>query len=385
MVFLQLPKVTKKTPQKEGQFLFHVDLDCFFAAVEIREDPSLIGKPVAVGGDRETRRGVVTSCNYIARKFGLHAGMPINKALDLCPDLITTGRHHSLYRDVSDNIMSILSSYTDQIRVASIDEAYLNLTTEVETEYQGDPLPLAKKMKQEIYEAEQINCSIGIGPNTTIAKIATGEAKPNGIKYVPQEKIKEFLTPLSVRKMSGIGPKTTESLKRKHGIETIGQIIAVGDEVEMLRKFGDLGKFFYRIISGKGRTIIKPINTYGGKSISNGRTFWGQLDDGEQITAEKILPKLIDNVHDRLMKKNFKYKTVTLAVRLQDNFQNINRSRSFLAANDDKERLKTTVYEILDEIKQAYNNAPIRKVAVRVSNFTKQDPLQKNITDFFKS
>ncbi|NPE09606.1 MAG: DNA polymerase IV, partial [Asgard group archaeon] len=363
MVFLQLPKVTKKTPQREGQFLFHVDLDCFFAAVEIREDPELEGKPVAVGGNRETRRGVVTSCNYIARKFGLHAGMPINKALDLCPDLICTGRHHSLYRDVSDNIMSILSSYTDEIRVASIDEAYLNLTSEVENVYDGDPLPLAKQMKTEIYEAEQINSSIGIGPNTTIAKIATGEAKPDGIKYVPPEKIIDFLTPLSIRKMSGIGPKTTESLKRRHGIETIGQIIAVGDEVEMLRKFGDLGKFFYRIISGRGRTIIKPINTYGAKSISNGRTFWGQMDDGEQVTPEKILPKLIDSVHDRLVKKNFKYKTVTLAVRLQDNFQNINRSRSFLAANDDKERIKTTVYEILEEVRHAHNNAPIRKVA----------------------
>ena len=385
MVFLQLPKVTKKTQQREGQFLYHVDLDCFFAAVEIREDPELAGKPVAVGGNRETRRGVITSCNYIARKFGLHAGMPINKALDLCPDLICTGRHHSLYRDVSDNIMSILSSYTDEIRVASIDEAYLNLTSEVENEYDGDPLPLAKQMKTEINEAEQINSSIGIGPNTTIAKIATGEAKPDGIKFVPPEKIIDFLTPLSVRKMSGIGPKTTERLKRRHGIETIGQIIAIGDEVEILRKFGDLGKFFYRIISGRGRTIINPINTYGAKSISNGRTFWGQMDDGEQVTPEKILPKLIDSVHDRLVKKNFKYKTITLAVRLQDNFQNINRSRSFLAANDDKERIKTTVYEILDEVKHAHNNAPIRKVAVRVSNFTKQDPLQKTITEFFKS
>ncbi|MCK5045879.1 MAG: hypothetical protein KAS22_04820, partial [Candidatus Heimdallarchaeota archaeon] len=246
-------------------------------------------------------------------------------------------------------------------------------------------LPLAKQMKTEINEAEQINSSIGIGPNTTIAKIATGEAKPDGIKYVPPDTIIDFLTPLSVRKMSGIGPKTTESLKRRHGIETIGQIIAIGDEVEILRKFGDLGKFFYRIISGKGRTIINPINTYGAKSISNGRTFWGQMDDGEQVTPEKILPKLIDSVHDRLVKKNFKYKTVTLAVRLQDNFQNINRSRSFLAANDDKERIKTTVYEILDEVKHAHNNAPIRKVAVRVSNFTKQDPLQKTITEFFKS
>jgi DNA polymerase IV (DinB-like DNA polymerase) len=367
----------------QRQFIFHVDLDAFFAAVEMREDPSLVGKPISVGGSRETKRGVVLTCNYEARKYGIHSGMPARKALDLCPDLICVKGQRSLYRKVSDNIMDILASFTDYFRSASIDEAYLNLTKEVEEEYQGFPIPLAKEIKKEIYEAEKITCSIGIGPNTTIAKIATGQYKPDGITYVPREAIKRFLAPLKVSKISGIGPKSTESIKRKHDIDTIGQIIEIEEEHEMIRKFGRLGKYFFRVINGVGRTNIIPNNDYSMKSISKGRTFKGQMEDGVQITAEQILPKLIDQVHERLTKRSFYYKTITLEARLQENFKNLTRSRSFHSANDDKEHLITTIYELLNEIKTEFNNPELRKVAVRVSNFVKKDTAQKSITDYF--
>lgn len=367
----------------QRQFIFHVDLDAFFAAVEMREDPSLIGKPVSVGGNPETKRGVVLTCNYEARKYGIHSGMPAQKAFELCPHLICVKGKHSLYHEVSDSIMDILASFTDNFRSASIDEAYLNLTNEIENEYHGYPIPLAKEIKKEIYETEKITCSIGIGPNTTIAKIATGRFKPNGITYVPREAIKRFLAPLKISKISGIGPKSSESIKRKYGVERIGQIIEIEEEHEMIRKFGRLGKFFYRVINGIGRTNIIPNNDYSMKSISKGRTFIGQFDDGEPITAEKIIPKLIDQVHERLTKRSFYYKTVTLEARLQKNFQNLTRSRSFLTANDDKERFVSTIYELLDEIKIQYKNPELRKVAVRLSNFLKKDVAQKSITDYF--
>ena len=260
----------------------------------------------------------------------------------------------------------------------------MNLTDEVESNYNGYPIPLAEEIKNEIYEEEEITCSIGIGSNTTIAKIATGRNKPNGITYVPKEAITRFLYPLPVKAISGIGPKTAESLKCRHDIDTIGQIIEIGSEHEMIRKFGRLGTFFYRVVSGKGRTIIQSSSSFGGKSISKGSTFHGQLFDGEQVSVNMVLPKLIDKVHERLVKKNFRYKTITLDIRFQDTFQNITRSRSFHAANDDKERLSTTIFEILDEINTQFDNAKIRKAAVRVSNFVKPDPLQKNITDYFK-
>jgi DNA polymerase IV (DinB-like DNA polymerase) len=383
MVIYQADYSTPILTSDKRNFIFHVDLDAFFAAVEMREDPSLIGKPVSIGGNKETKRGVVFTCNYEARKYGIHSGMPARKALELCPHLVCVRSRHSFYREVSANIMEILASFTDHFRSASVDEAYLNLTDEVEDEYNGYPIPLAQEIKREIYEAEKITCSIGIGPNTTIAKIATGQYKPDGITYVPREAITKFLTPLPIQKISGVGPKGAASLKKKHDIDTIGQLIDIGEEHELIRKFGRLGKFFYRVIAGEGRTNIVPNTTFSAKSISKGRTFIGQTDDGEPITVEKLLPKLIDQVHERMIKRNFYYKTVTLEVRLQKNFQNLTRSRSYLSASDDKNRLTTTIFELLNDINIEFNNPELRKVAVRVSNFIKKDAAQKSITDYF--
>ncbi len=384
VAFLQKSQNQAKVPKKERNFLFHVDLDCFFAAVEIREQPSLKGLPIIVGGDKESKRGVVTTCTYEARRFGVHSGMSIVDALKLCPESICLPRgNYLLYREVSDSVMSILSTYTDEFRCASIDEAYLNLTKIINKEFNGNPIPIAEEIKKEIFEIEGITCSIGIGSNTTIAKMATSQNKPNGITYIPKEHIKEFLKPLPVRRISGIGPKSAERLQKNHGVETIGQIMKLETEYEMIRKYGSLGKFFYRIISGEGRTKLKTNDYYGAQSISKGRTFYGYLEDGEPITAEKLLPKLIDQVHERLTKKSFRFKTVTLEIKLQNSFKNINKSRSFLAANDDKERINSTVFELLEEFRNTHKDEPIRKVAVRVSNFGKKDSNQKSITDFF--
>ncbi|MHA1556208.1 MAG: DNA polymerase IV [Candidatus Heimdallarchaeota archaeon] len=384
MAILQKSPNQVMVPIQERNFLFHVDLDCFFAAVEVREQPSLKGLPVIVGGDKESKRGVVTTCTYEARKFGVHSGMSILEALNLCPESICIRRgNYSLYREVSDSVMAILSSYTEEFRCASIDEAYLNLTKIINEEFNGNPLPLAEEIKKEIFETEGITCSIGIGSNTTIAKMATSQNKPNGITFIPKEKIKGFLKPLPVRRISGIGPKSAEHLKQKHGVETIGQIMKLETEYEMIRKYGSLGKFFFRVISGEGRTTLKPNDYYGAKSISKGRTFYGYLEDGEPITAEKLLPKLIDQVHERLIKRFFRFKTVTLEIKLQNSFKNLNKSRSFLAANDDKERITSTVFELLEDFRNTHKDEPIRKVAVRVSNFEKRDSKQKSITDFF--
>ena len=379
----QQKEITNIKNNTQRYFIFHVDLDCFYASVEMRENPALKGIPIMVGGNKETKRGIVLTSNYEARKYGIKSGMSARKAIELCPQITCVKGNHSLYNKVSENVMTILSSYTDEFRIASIDEAYLNLTDKIEYEYSGNPYPLANEIKNKIYDKEKITCSIGIGPNTTIAKMATAQNKPNGITYVSKEGLLNFLYPLPITRILGIGPKTSESIKKKHNVETIGQIIDLGSEHEMIRKFGNLGKFFYHIISGQGKTSVEPNNYFELQSISEGRTFYGQLFDGELLTAEKILPKLIDDVHKRLIKRAFRYKTVTLEIKFQKNLQSINRSRSFLSANDDKNRIKITAYELLEEIKNYYNNIPIRKVAVRVSNLIKQDPRQKTISDFF--
>jgi DNA polymerase IV (DinB-like DNA polymerase) len=256
MALVKRGNTVEKKESLLQEFIFHIDLDCFFASVELRERPALRGFPVVVGGNKETKKGVVLTCTYEAREFGIHSGMSILQAVQLCPDIICVGTSRGLYKQISDNIMTILQSYTDEFRQASIDEAYLNLTSVVINDYNGNPLPLAQKIKDQIFEAEEITCSIGIGPNTTIAKMATSQNKPNGITFVPKERRKDFLQPLLVSRISGIGPKTATWLQEKHDITTIGQIMALETEYEMIREFNSLGKFFYKIISGKGRTSI---------------------------------------------------------------------------------------------------------------------------------
>jgi DNA polymerase IV (DinB-like DNA polymerase) len=381
MALVKRGNTVEKKESLLQEFIFHIDLDCFFASVELRERPALRGFPVVVGGNKETKKGVVLTCTYEAREFGIHSGMSILQAVQLCPDIICVGTSRGLYKQISDNIMTILQSYTDEFRQASIDEAYLNLTSVVINDYNGNPLPLAQKIKDQIFEAEEITCSIGIGPNTTIAKMATSQNKPNGITFVPKERRKDFLQPLLVSRISGIGPKTATWLQEKHDITTIGQIMALETEYEMIRKFNSLGKFFYKIISGKGRTSIRPRDNYAAKSISNGRTFYGRKENGQVITPEKILNKMIDRVHKRLIDKKFRYKTITLEVKLQENLKIVSKSKSFLAANDDKERITTTAFELLEEFKRL--KQPIRKIAVRLSNFEKFDPKQKTMTDYF--
>ncbi|MBD3193146.1 MAG: DNA polymerase IV [Candidatus Heimdallarchaeota archaeon] len=370
----------QKNDSSQPKFLFHVDLDCFFAAVEMREDPSLQGKPVLVGGNKETKRGVVVTCNYEARKYGVHSGMSALEALTLCPDAVCVSKQYALYGKVSKNIMSILASYSEKFRKASIDEAYLDLTEKVNTEFQGNPILLAQKIKEAIFTAEGITCSIGIGSTVAIAKMATAQNKPNGITHVLSEKLKEFLAPLPVSRVNGIGPKTAKKLKEKHSIETIGDIITLGTKYEMIRKLGGLGNFFYKLISGEGRTTVQPRDSQATKSISKGKTFYGESQNGERLTAEEVLPRLINNVHRRLVNKKFRFKTVTLEVRFQNDLNTTSKSKSFLAANDDKQRITKTSFALLQEIKKM--NEPIRKVTVRLSNFMKQDPKQKSIVDY---
>lgn len=374
---------TQKNNGSQQKYLFHVDLDCFFAAVEMRENPSLKGKPVLVGANKETKKGVVVTCNYQAREYGVHSGMSALEALTLCPEAICVSKQYNLYGQVSENIMDILATYSNKFRKASIDEAYLDLTKKVNTQYQGNPIPLAQKIKEEIYAAEGITCSIGIGPTIAIAKMATAQNKPDGITYVQKKELKEFLSPLPASQVNGIGPKTAKKLKQKHSIETIGEIIALGTKYKMIRKLGELGDFFYQLISGEGRTTVQPKDSQATKSISKGKTFYGQSPNGELLTAEKVLPRLINHVHKRLVKKKFRFKTVTLEVRFQNDFKTIRKSRSFLAANNKKERITKASFALLQEIKRT--NKPIRKVTLRLSNFMKHDPKQKSIADYLEA
>ncbi|MEA2069896.1 MAG: DNA polymerase IV [Asgard group archaeon] len=381
MAQMETARSQGKNTASETIFIYHVDLDCFFASIEMRENPALRKIPLIVGGDKKTRKGVVLTCNYKAREYNIHSGMSVREALRLCPSAICVSKHRHLYKPVSEKVMNILSRYSDNFRQTSIDEAYLDLTNEVLNQYNGNPLVLAQEIKKTVYLQEGITCSIGVGPNTTIAKMATSQNKPNGITVVSLDTLADFLQPLSVQSISGIGPKTAKMLKEKYGIETIGQIMRHSTKYELIRKFGRLGLFFYRIITGQGRTTINPKTSHEIKSISKGKTFFGKLKNGHPISEYKLLRDLTENVHQRLIEKNLRYKTVTLEVKFQENLKTVSKSKTFLSANDDKNRIQNTVSKFLKDLSQP--GKPIRKLAVRVSNLENFDPYQKRLSAFF--
>ena len=197
--------------EKEQVFdsiILYMDLDAFFASVEIRENPSLAGKPMMVGGNPETKQGVVSTCSYEARKYGIHSGMPAAQATKLCPDIIMVRGSFSLYKQVSDNIMSIVKHYSPEMKVAGNDEAYLNLT-DVVADYK-EAKRLAVELKDDIYASEGLTCSIGIAPTKILAKIASDTDKPDGLVVVKPLEISEFLAPHKITIIPGIGKKSAE-------------------------------------------------------------------------------------------------------------------------------------------------------------------------------
>lgn len=199
--------------------IIHVDMDCFYAAVEMRDNPELRDKPIAVGGN--SARGVLSTCNYIARQYGLRSAMPNHQAKKLCPDLIIVNGRMDVYKSVSNQIRQIFAKYTDKIEPLSLDEAYLDVTDC--PLFSGSATLIAQQIRQEIFEQTSLTASAGIAPNKFLAKIASDENKPNGQCVVSPEKVAAFVENLSLRKIPGIGPKTAERLS-KNGFHTCKDI-----------------------------------------------------------------------------------------------------------------------------------------------------------------
>src|SRR5512137_70210 len=195
------------------RIILHVDLDAFFPSVEVREHPELKGKPVIIGADpKEGKgRGVVSSASYEARKFGIRSAMPISRAWKLCPDGVYLRPHFDLYIPASNGVMKILNSHADKFELGGIDEAYLDISNRVKDF--DEAIEFAKHLMEEVLEKERLTCSIGVGPNKMVAKIASDFKKPYGLTVVKPEDVNGFLLPLKVRKIPGVGPKTERSLK----------------------------------------------------------------------------------------------------------------------------------------------------------------------------
>jgi DNA polymerase-4 len=289
--------------------IIHADLDAFYAAVEQLDNPELRGKPVLVGGSPQVR-GVVATASYEARVFGVRSAMPMVTAVRQCPQGIVVRPRFDRYREMSQRVMDVFHGATDLVEPLSLDEAYLDVTAAVESG--KPPLGVAIDLKRQVKDETGLNVSIGVGASKSVAKIASDLEKPDGLVVVPPGEEREFLAPLAVGKLWGIGPKTAAKL-RQDGIATIGDLASQSDEWFTWR-FGKRAESIRVKAMGQDDEPVKTERSP--KSISAETTFIDDLSDSAEL--REMLEKLSTGVAGSLEKKGFKGKTVTVKLRLAD-------------------------------------------------------------------
>jgi DNA polymerase-4 len=344
--------------------ILHIDLDAFFCSVEENNDPSLRGKPFAVGG-RPNQRGVVASCSYAARMFGIHSAMPMARAMRICPELIIVSGRHGDYGKISHQVMDYLNTLTPLVQQVSIDEAFLDLSDVPDS---GEDL--ARTIQKYILDQFNLPCSIGVATNKLVAKIATNFGKasnrsahpPQAIKVVLPGKEAEFLAPLPTKELWGIGPKTAARLDAL-GIHTIGDIAQIQkkDLIKYLGKFGaELEKRALGIDEGPVHSDDEV------KSISNETTFIHDVSD-IQILYE-TLHSLSERVGRRLRKKSLKGNTIKLKLRWQD-FTTLTRQATLPNSTNDDLEIYAAVKDLFN--KTWKKGKPVRLLGVGVTQFSK--------------
>ncbi len=329
--------------------IFHLDLDSFFVSVERILDPSLKGKPVIVGANPEYGRGVVAACSYEAREYGLHSAMPIKQAYRLCPNGIYLHGHHQEYSRFSKAVKKILEQYAPQLEQASIDEFYMDFTGT--RRLYGSMFAFAKKIQYEVENMLSLPCSIGIGSNKTIAKICSDYAKPKGVTYVLPGMEKDFLSPLPVETIPGIGKVTKQKLNEK-GFYLIGDITKVNEDY-LAAAFGKYGLDIWRKAHGKGKEYLNSPSKQ--KSISKERTFGADVLDVGKM--EDTLFKLTGEVCQILRDRNWQAATVSLKLRYSD-FVTITRDKTIKPTDDDK--------IIFDTVNNLFRKSYTRRVSIRL-------------------
>jgi len=294
--------------------IFHLDMDAFFVSVEELFDPSLKGKPVVVGG-QPNERGVVSAASYAARKFGVHSAMPLRTAGKLCPHAIFVEGHPKRYREYSQRVHNVLERFSPKVEMASIDEAYLDLSGTARLH--GAPLKAAHKLHQQVKADTQLNCSIGIATSRLLAKIASDQAKPNGVLWIPPGVEARFLAPLDVRKIPGVG-KATEKVLHGLGVHRVGDLAALERDFleERLGKWGLAlsGKAVGEDAGGWFDTDIAAGEDP--KSISHEHTFGD--DTSESVLLESTLAQLSEMVGRRLLEHQLHARTVNIKMRYAD-------------------------------------------------------------------
>jgi DNA polymerase-4 len=343
--------------------ILHVDMDAFYASVAERDDPSLRGKAVVVGAGA---RGVVLSANYAARKYGIRAAMPVGRAKRMAPHAIFVTPDHQRYSEVSAKVMEIFDSFTPLVEPISLDEAFLDVTGA--RKLLGTGREIAVEIRRQVEASEGITCSVGIAPSKFIAKLASGHCKPNGILEIPADRILNFLHPLPVNAIWGVGPKTAETLERL-GLRTVADIAKL-PRATLIRALGQAsGASLYELAWGRDYRDVTPNEP--DKSISAAETFAQDIDDPEEILQEFL--RLTEKAAARLRENNYYAKTISIKVRFAD-FSTISRSKTLPLPIDSTHE----IYEIAKSLFLALNldRARLRLVGISLDNLSEAAPEQ---------
>ena len=339
--------------------ILHIDMDAFFAAVELLRRPELTGKPLVIGGRGDpTQRGVVATASYEARKFGVHSAMPLRTAHKLCPGAVFLAVDYQEYSRVSRNFKAILRRFSPIVQDVGIDEAYLDASAVV--------LPaeaLARDIKCSIREETGLTCSIGVAHNKRLAKIASDFNKPDGLTVIGEGDLQAKIWPLAVRKVPGIGPKSEERLKQL-GINTIGDLAAMGLD-RLLERFGQsYGEFLHQAAHGIDERPL--ITEWEPKSRSRETTF--QRDTSDWQAVAKVLARLSREVAEELREEGYRGRTIGIKLRFA-NFQTLTRDKTLTAATDSPELIRKAAFDCLARIEWG---RPVRLLGVRVGALEKR-------------
>jgi len=335
-------------------------MDAFFAMVEQKKHPELLGKPVVVGGGGDpTKRGVVSTASYEARKFGIHSAMPLRTAYKLCPEAIFLPVDYEEYSKVSEKIKDILKGFSPVLEDVGIDEAFLDISN-----IEKSSEEIAKEIKKRIKDATDLTCSIGIAPNKLLAKMASDMQKPDGLTIITENEIEHRIWPLPVRKIWGVGPKTEAYLK-DIGIKTIGELASLPPD-RLIEEFGEsYGTYLYEASRGIDESAL--VTHWEPKSISREITFQEDVKDWQVIA--KTLAELTKDVVESMKQEGYKGRTVTVKVRFSD-FKTHTRAKTFPAPTDSLEEIRKGAFDCLGRIELKKR---VRLIGMRMSKLEKGD------------
>ena len=339
------------------QIIFHIDLNAFYASAEISRNPNLEGKPLVISG--KSKRSIITTASYEARKFGIHSAMPLFQAYKKCKNLIVLPADFDLYHRLSNEFFSILSSYSEILEVASIDECYVDVTKVIQDK-NYHPVELARRIQNDVYEQLNLKCSIGISPNKFLAKMASDMKKPMGITILTRSNLKELMWPLDIKNMFGIGKKTQPRL-REVGIMTIGDIANYNNYNKLRQIIGKNALLLYRRANGiDNRVVDTKQNEL--KSVGNSITL--PHDTLDEIILLDTLKQLARQVSMRAAKRNLISNSISITIKYT-RFESVNRQTTINSYINDYEYILSTAKMLFDA---HYDGRPVRLLGISLNN-----------------